>query len=303
MNDPRTEDLLRRLAELDPAGASAPPPGDPPDEATLAAYREGSLEPAVALRVERWLAASPALRERLAALAEVELPAPPRRIRDRWLADATSTNAGGRLRLPSSWLAAAAVILAAVGLLVLLARFDSPRRGGEGAALPEFTVVARGIAPVRGPSGEAARRTVEARPGTPVRVTITAEAAVGAGLDYALYRLRDRDAGRLERVDLDPRAERRLHRGAAELVLPAELLVASGRAPESSFFWVAVAPEGRLPSELTAGDDPRASLAAASGGRVYRIALRFRPADADPEEPRDTPPGRPTTPEIPRSPR
>jgi len=175
-----SERILRALAEQDQEG-ELPAPADE----RLLAYREGRLDADEEREMERILAQSAAGRRRLLALAGVDHSLPLRRVRKAVLAAA----AGQRRRSP--WLlsvaaVAAALVLAVIGLL--------PGRRGLPAGLA-YDVAAHGLAEAR--SADQAASTVQAYPGTPLRISARPRGDSPSGITFALYR---REGDALRRV-------------------------------------------------------------------------------------------------------
>ena len=234
MKDPAHDSLLWELPR-DGTGDDGPPPPD----AELTAYREGTLAPPEATRVEWGLAGSRQGRARLAELAGIRPDLPARRRVSKFTAAALAV--------------AAAIALAA---LLVLDRGDRP--------LPQFDVRAEGLATRRDTPGEA-----RAHAGGTVRIVVEPRGAAVSGLSFAAYRL---DAEGLSRLVEPSELQVEAERGSAVLAAKAELLIGAGTGTRP--FFVVVADGGRLPSHLSAGaEDPVELLRRISKGRVYRVPL------------------------------
>ena len=248
-------ELLRALADVDEQVPDTLPADD-----VLRQYREGALSQGDAAAVEAVLAQSPVARERLAALANVALPAPPPAVRERVLAvHAASSNAGSpaprrtssrRARRGSRrvWWGAAAAAAAVVLALGYGLRPVEP--------LPEslaYMVTARGIETSRGVDPNASDTTtaavIEATGDTLVLLSLAAVDVGAPGLDYALYRpTGGSPPTNLERVPSLP--ELRSEAGAGGVIFEVPAAVLLGEEPGDYVVYMVAARRGDLPERL-----------------------------------------------------
>jgi hypothetical protein len=239
-----SEDLLWELPRAEGQDHRPAPP-----DASLQAYRAGSLPSRDATRLEWALAGSRRGRERLAELAGISLAPPTRRGK-------------GLHRLAPTALALAAML--AVAALLIVQRRDP---------LPVFEVRVEGLASVRGEAGQA-RALAQ---GT-VRVRVEPRGEARAGLRFGAYRL---DQGVLVRLQEPEEVRTEADRASAVLTARAERLV--GRAPGTRPFFVVVSEQTRgLASRVQVGEeDPERSLRRAGAGRVHRVWLTIVQARED----------------------
>ena len=223
-----------------------------PPDASLAAYRDGTLPPGEATRLEWHLAGSRRGRERLAALAGIRIEARPA-LRSR------------RIPMAAALLATAA----AAGIVALLVVGRGRLPGLEGRPVPEFSVRVDGLATVRGVPGEARAHAAER-----VRVVVEPVGEAAAGLTFAAYRLDDGGLTLLE----EPRdVAIAVDRGSASIAAEAARLV--GPAEGTRPFFVVVSHRAALPGRVAAStEDAESTLAGATGGRVYRVPLTIVPS-------------------------
>ena len=242
MTDRAPEELLWELPRAESLDDAPAPP-----DATLIAYRAGTLPSREGTRVEWRLAGSRLGRARLAELAGIRLDAPAR-----------STGARGRI---------VAATLAVAASIVLATLFVLKRGEPELPAprpLPEFALRAEGLAPTRGIPGDA-RALADGR----VRVFVEPRGDAIPGLSFAAYRL---DESGLTRLVEPAEVAVEIDRGSAILTATAARLV--GPTVGTRPFFVVVAERALLPSRLALRDeDPEVALEHACGGRVYRVPL------------------------------
>jgi hypothetical protein len=288
MTTPDRDDLLWRLGlHADPGETG----GEVPDDALLAAYRRGELDPDAERRVEGVLAASAAARRRLAKLAGHPPAEPPAEVRERFLeafaaATGEATTAGARPRWSDRrrgrssgrWLGLAAAALLAVAAGLAVHRQLAP------PALPaalSYEVTATGLSRVRGE--ESVPRPVEALPDTVLRIAASPVSGAVEGVEVALYRRR---GDTLERLDPGPRLRLTAERGAARFEARAADLV--GERPGAHDLYVVVARSGEPAPEYRIGEREPLQLLAREGSRLaYRltVVLRAHPVPSPPDTP------------------
>ena len=209
-----------------------------PADATLKAYRAGTLDAPARAQVEWELAGSRQGRTRLAELAGVRLDARPRR----------------PVRI--GYVAAALAAAASLVLMIWIARPPSS------PGLPAFDLRVEGLATDRGTAGSA-----RARAGTSVRVTVEARGDAVPNVRFSAYRL---EAGTLTRLAEPADVVVDVDRGNARLTAPAERLVGPG--PGTRPFFVVVSTRDDLPGEIRIGaSDPATALG--GFGNVYAVHL------------------------------
>ncbi len=241
----------------------------PPDE-QLTAYRDGRLPEGQARDLERVLAASAASRRRLTELGGVVIDSPPSHLRQEVLKPERS---GAKSQRPSwrYWIAAAAVLAVASILVVKL--------GGIAPAVDQPRVIAAlqgGVTFDIQISALADRRsdatTNLALADSIVRVVMQQRGEALSGIDFGLYRL---ESGRLSRLAAADGLITQINRGAVEWRVIASALV--GTSPGRHPFYLAVGPQGALPTEVTpaVGELPEQRLAAASRGLAFESTLEI----------------------------
>lgn len=241
------EDLLWQLADSRPDRRSdrrSEVLGDDHEEqeqpdlpdAVLAAYREDRLDEPRRRQVEELLATHPADRRRLVELTDLSPPAGLKSVRRRVLQDGVMPvhrpHWPGRL----GWLAAAALVVGALGLGLWIATPSLP-------PLPEIHAHIDGLAVVRngGEEPTASQQATTATPDATVTVGIHVDPA-RAGVEVALYR-HDTETGILHRLPV-PATWR--DRSTALFRAPARELV--GERPGSHRLFAVAAWENHLPS-------------------------------------------------------
>lgn len=209
-----------------------------PADATLEAYRAGTLDASARARVEWELAGSRKGRARLAELAGVRLEARP----------------GKPVRIGH-----VAAALAAAASLVLMIWIASPP---DSRGLPAFDLRVEGLATDRGTAGSA-----RARAGMSVRVTVEARGDSVPNVRFSAYRLA---TGRLTRLAEPADVAIEVERGNALITARAERLV--GPEPGTRPFYVVVSTRDDLPGTIDIGsNDPAEALGGL--GSVYPIQL------------------------------
>lgn len=222
-----------------------------PPDAHLLAYRAGRMSPGEATRIEWHLAGSRTGRERLASLAGIRIETRPAR-RSR------------RMPIAAALLATAA----AAGIVALLVAGRGRLPGLEGRPVPEFSVRAEGLAPVRGAAGEARAYASER-----VRVVVEPLGEAVPGLTFTAYRL---DDGGLTRLEEPAEIAVTVDRGSASIAAEAARLI--GPAEGTRPFFIVVSHRAGLPGRVPApGGAAESALAEATGGRVYRVPLTIVP--------------------------
>lgn len=242
------------LWELTGAESDFPEVNVPDD--ILHAYRSGALDDAEVARVDALLCRSAGARAQLAALAGMSIEPAPERVRRRIF---------GQAKNHRSWLPLLAAAALAVVLVVPIARFLI---GQERSIVPadlEFEVRLQALADVR-----SAADTSSAFPDTRVRIVLEPIRDAESRLEFGLYR---RTGAGLERLAPGAGLGVEIHRGSVVFTTRADSLVDSE--PGEHEFFIAVAPEGKLPSTVAHDPTRPASevLGALSEVLVYRRIL------------------------------
>ena len=255
---------------LEPPAESADPPLA---DATLRAYRDGTLDVEQRRRVEAALAADPVAREQLASLAGRSATAPSVAVRDRVLEAFDRAFDRDQQAEVLVWRPRRQVLVgglaAAAALILALAFWWSP--AGQLEPLPAdvaWSVAASGLAEVRGAPSAATPERVRLTPQTRLRIEATPDRAV-ADVAFTIYH-RAPD-GVVSEVDLAG-AVVDTARGAAVVEIVAERVV--GSTPGPSTVVLAVARSGAAP---TAGEVAEAL----AEGRVEGFGWRLHPMDVE----------------------
>ncbi len=251
------EEILWTLSATD---RDAPDAAVPSDE-TLLAYRAGQLEDSEAQRVETLLGHNIEARERLIELAMVDLAVPSAALRERLVPSPKRP-----------WWAASAAVAAAC-LVALGLYLAQPRALRE---VPAFDVSVEMLATVRSSAGTEPgtlpATTHQAFAETPVRIVLEPTEHGVAGVEFGLYIRRDQV---LERLVPGAGLQLETHRGSAVFEATAARLL--GTTPGAYELFVVAA--NRLPSSIDVdpGAEALASLANATGGRIYHQAITLLP--------------------------
>ena len=242
-----------------------------PDDDTLRAFRDGALNDEEAREVETALAANWRARERLAAVAGVDLPAPDSALREAILDrsfPAAPVERSGRWWPAAAAFAAAAMLATALSYPLL--------RPPTLPAQVDYQVSLTGLAAER--SASEARELVHAFPETRIRISVEPVGVSVDGLEIGLYRQREL---RLQRLIPDDHLRLETYRGAGLFEAAAEDLVGLEHGIHS--LYVVVAKRGDLPPEvvLKPGEDPQEAIEKNSRRRAYARRIQVESSAAE----------------------